>query len=316
MTNLSKFIAREQHAPLEQIMLLRHSSDEMERVLKAGSNLAIYTALQFTGKKYDFHKYSPKITLVAVVARNFDRKRDEVCEVFAVGDHHKSGTILTLVTGAHLEFELANREEERRKGKTSTDRPARLFDLKPLPSVAVGCEVTGWGAKRHPVARMGGKIFKALNIDLPSSTWQTLVQDFDAVNNDDSLTHTTRDALVSARVGQGEFRTQVLNAWGCQCAATGCSVVEIIRASHIKPWRDSTNSERLDPNNGLPLIATLDAIFDVGLITFELDGTLLCSALLPESEQDRLALPKALTQKPTDQQRVFLAHHKQHHFRR
>ena len=72
MTNLSKFIAREQHVPLEQIMLLRHSSDEMERVLKAESNRAIYTALQFTGKKYDFHKYAPEITLVAVAARNFD----------------------------------------------------------------------------------------------------------------------------------------------------------------------------------------------------------------------------------------------------
>ena len=317
MANLSKFIAREQHVPLEQIMLLRHSSDEMERVLKAGSNLAIYTALQFTGKKYDFHKYSPKITLVAVVARNFDRKRDEVCEVFAVGEHHKSGTILTLVTAAHLEFELANREEERRKGKISTDRPARLFDLTPLPSVAVGCEVTGWaGREISTPTRHGSLIFGELTVDLSSSPLPTLVPDIEAIKADEGLTRTTRDALISARVGQGEFRTQVLNAWGCRCAATGCSVVEIIRASHIKPWRDSTNSERLDPNNGLPLIATLDALFDVGLITFELDGTLLCSALLPEREQDRFALPKALTQKPTDQQRVFLAHHKQHHFRR
>ena len=298
-------------------MLLRHSSGEVQRVVEAGSNLTAYTALQFTGKKYDFHKYLPQIILVVVVVRNIDRKRDEVCEVFAVGEHHKSGPILTLATGAHLEFELANRELERRNGKTSANRPARLFDLKPLPSVALGCEVTGWARREISTpARHDSLIFRALTVDLPSPSPPTLVSDVEAIKADESLTHTTRDALISARVGQGEFRRQVLKAWDCRCAATGCSVVEIIRASHIKPWRDSVNSERLDPNNGLPLIATLDALFDVGLISFDLDGTLLCSALLPESERERLALPKGLTQNPTHQQRAFLAHHKQHQFRR
>lgn len=40
------------------------------------------------------------------------------------------------------------------------------------------------------------------------------------------------------------------------------------QASHAKPWRTSSDQERLDPHNGLPLIATLGVLFDRGLIGF------------------------------------------------
>ncbi|WP_245431366.1 HNH endonuclease signature motif containing protein, partial [Rhodoplanes roseus] len=41
---------------------------------------------------------------------------------------------------------------------------------------------------------------------------------------------------------------------------TGCEVEDVLRASHIKPWRDASDQERLDPRNGLLLSATLDAL--------------------------------------------------------
>jgi putative restriction endonuclease len=39
----------------------------------------------------------------------------------------------------------------------------------------------------------------------------------------------------------------------------------MLRASHIKPWSDCSNRERLDPLNGLLLVAHIDALFDNGL---------------------------------------------------
>lgn len=45
----------------------------------------------------------------------------------------------------------------------------------------------------------------------------------------------------------------------------------MLLASHTTPWRDADNGERLEPNNGLPLIASLDCPFDADLIG--LDGT-------------------------------------------
>jgi len=37
-------------------------------------------------------------------------------------------------------------------------------------------------------------------------------------------------------------------------------------ASHCKPWRDSTNGERLDGENGLLLTQSIDHLFDRGFI--------------------------------------------------
>jgi len=38
-------------------------------------------------------------------------------------------------------------------------------------------------------------------------------------------------------------------------------------ASHIKPWRDSNNRERLDPRNGVAACPVHDSAFDTGLLT-------------------------------------------------
>jgi hypothetical protein len=41
-----------------------------------------------------------------------------------------------------------------------------------------------------------------------------------------------------------------------------------LKASHIKPWRDATDGERLDGANGLLLSPHIDHLFDEGYITF------------------------------------------------
>jgi putative restriction endonuclease len=38
-------------------------------------------------------------------------------------------------------------------------------------------------------------------------------------------------------------------------------------AGHIKPWKDSEPSERLDPRNGLAACPSHDVAFDTGLLT-------------------------------------------------
>lgn len=86
---------------------------------------------------------------------------------------------------------------------------------------------------------------------------------------------TTRQRLIDARLGQGRYRRDLERVWESRCAVTGCDVREVLRASHIKPWRDSTDAERLDPKNGLLLMAQLDALFDRGLISFDSSGNML-----------------------------------------
>ena len=104
------------------------------------------------------------------------------------------------------------------------------------------------------------------------------------------LDATSRVTLVQARLGQGTFRKDVLGIWGQQCCVTGVTTLAAVRASHIKPWRESSDEERLDAMNGLPLVATLDALFDAGLISFTDEGVLLVQDRLGEEECLRLGL--------------------------
>lgn len=93
---------------------------------------------------------------------------------------------------------------------------------------------------------------------------------------DTDLSETERDNVSKARIGQSRFKKAIKVTWGSsKCAVTGCSVDEMIVASHIKAWSDcETNTERLDGANGLLLIAHLDKLFDRHKATFKvIDGS-------------------------------------------
>ena len=100
---------------------------------------------------------------------------------------------------------------------------------------------------------------------------------------DPAIGATERAQLVKARIGQGIFRDKLLKYWK-RCALTGCSVVQALKASHIKCWCDSSNSQRLDLFNGLLLTANADALFDSGLISFETNGTMIVSKKISKKE--------------------------------
>lgn len=122
---------------------------------------------------------------------------------------------------------------------------------------------------------------------------------------------TVREALSQARIGQGTFRKSLMKYWG-SCAVTGVSEPTVLRASHIKPWRESSNVERLDPFNGLLLAAHIDALFDVGLITFEVDGQIRLSPLLAAEDLKQLGiLPTMRLRIAAPEHQIYMKfHHK------
>jgi putative restriction endonuclease len=108
--------------------------------------------------------------------------------------------------------------------------------------------------------------------------------DIDAILDDDKLSKTERRDLVKCRIGQGTFRQKLVAYWN-GCAVTAFKDINLLVASHIKPWRASSNAERLNPFNGLLLTPNLDKAFDSGLITFKADGSISLSPLLTEPEK-------------------------------
>ena len=107
--------------------------------------------------------------------------------------------------------------------------------------------------------------------------------DVEAILAESSVTDTEKATLLKTRIGQGNFRQKLIALWG-GCAVTGYADTSMLVASHIKPWRASSNKERLDGYNGLLLLPTLDKAFDSGLISFDQAGKILISPLLQEPQ--------------------------------
>ncbi|MGE8681742.1 MAG: HNH endonuclease [Achromobacter marplatensis] len=105
---------------------------------------------------------------------------------------------------------------------------------------------------------------------------ESLVVDLaeDAELSGQDIPATEKMRLFQARIGQGGYRREVLRLEP-RCRITGVSDPKFLIASHIKPWRESSNEERLDAHNGLMLAPHVDRLFDQGWISFEDCGDLL-----------------------------------------
>ncbi len=123
------------------------------------------------------------------------------------------------------------------------------------------------------------------------------------------LSETEKDAVVKSRIGQGKFRKEMIRIWGSG-SITGLHNITLLRASHMKPWKESTNSERTNPYNGLLLVPNYDLLFDKGLITFDLEGKVIVSETLSLREKRILQVDKELhLRKVFEQSKEFLDYH-------
>lgn len=124
---------------------------------------------------------------------------------------------------------------------------------------------------------------------------------------------TEKEQLIRARQGQGMFRQRVMLNEKC-CRVTGVSDERFLIASHIKPWRDSNDLERLDGENGFLLAPHIDKLFDKGYISFTDAGYLLVTA---DAQSALTAWHISSTINVgsfTAKQAVYLEFHRQHVF--
>lgn len=120
---------------------------------------------------------------------------------------------------------------------------------------------------------------------------------------------TEAERLVVQRVGQGIFRDRLITYWQGSCPLTGISDHALLRASHIKPWKDCESDEdRLDVHNGLLLSALWDAAFDRGLVTFDDGGRPQYSMQLSEAAAAELRWQAPI--RLTDKHRAHLEWHR------
>ena len=120
------------------------------------------------------------------------------------------------------------------------------------------------------------KFLAFINSDYHKRIADSIITEIKAVENDNTIKMTEKDSIVKSRIGQGIFRKGLIEYWH-GCAISQCPLTWMLIASHIKPWRDADNQERLDPYNGLLLLPNYDKLFDLGYISSNSKGKIMYS---------------------------------------
>jgi len=131
------------------------------------------------------------------------------------------------------------------------------------------------------------------------------------VLNTPNFTQTEKNQIIKSRIGQGYFRRSLIQNCG-YCPITSIDDTRLLTASHIKPWRDCSNEERLNVNNGILLTPTFDRLFDKGYISFRNDKSLIISPLLSADNIQRLGITEnmQIERLPITGREIFLEYHR------
>jgi hypothetical protein len=126
---------------------------------------------------------------------------------------------------------------------------------------------------------------------------------------------TIKEAITKIRIGQSQFRRNLIQSNRNTCIFTELSDPQLLIASHIKAWKDSNNNERVNINNGLLLSPTFDKLFDRYLITFNEDGSIRWSANRLNAEtieilSNGITVEGEILINITDDNRDFIVHHR------
>jgi hypothetical protein len=189
------------------------------------------------------------------------------------------------VDAPQFDAALWRRFEPAKRGERAADR------IKVLPQA--GCELAAL------------RFLAGTQTDDDVSLWLSRRNDLDSAR---------REALLAARVGQGEFRHAV-EAQERACRVTGLLDRRHLRAVHIRPWRCSDDAGKLDGHNGLLLSPHVAQLFESGALGFELDGQLRWSRHLNPAVLKSWRLPASV--KPVEfsaGQRHYLDWHRRHVF--
>jgi HNH endonuclease len=129
------------------------------------------------------------------------------------------------------------------------------------------------------------------NIKFIKADLNSTLKDIENIEADNTLTVLQKERIILSRVGQGKYRKDLIKLW------KGCSITKfederLLIASHIKPWKDSNNKEKIDKFNGFLLLPTLDKLFELGFISFDCDGQIIISPQLKDA--DNLGINKQM----------------------
>ncbi len=163
--------------------------------------------------------------------------------------------------------------------------------------------------------KTGNPIIYQVHIGSPQDNISEFVELLKIEQRND-INETEKLILKKSRIGQGLYRDNLMKIEN-SCRVTGLDDSSYLIASHIKPWSQSSDSEKLDGNNGFLLSPHIDKLFDNGYISFTNDGDIIISSKLNTNVLNLWNINKALNVGNFNkQQQGYLEYHRSTIFRR
>lgn len=117
-------------------------------------------------------------------------------------------------------------------------------------------------------------------------------------------------ALTKIRINQGAIRKNSLKKYNSRCAICNMNAEELLIASHIKAWTDSTESEKGDVDNILLLCPNHDALFDKHYISFDAFGQIIISPQINSENQKLLNINTDMHIELSDKMKDYMDYHR------
>lgn len=129
------------------------------------------------------------------------------------------------------------------------------------------------------------------------------------------IINTEAKAKRKLRKGLEKYKEVVTPLWNDQCALCGIDLPVMLHASYSKPWKDSTDEERLDPYNGLLLCHNHDALYKKGYITFDGTGKIHISESIQQTDYEKYGIHPNMKVKRKKENKKYFRWHKKNIFR-
>ncbi|MEH7036345.1 HNH endonuclease [Priestia megaterium] len=165
-------------------------------------------------------------------------------------------------------------------------------------------------SKKHAIELQ--RLWKFKNGSIRNELTANVVSDMGSFLNSE-ITETEKEQVIKSRIGHSTFKKALLSI-DKKCRLCSVSDERFLIASHIKPWSESSNKERLDVNNGLLLCPNHDSLFDKGYISFDEYGIILISASLDETTKVFLNINQTMKITMNESQQKYIHWHRENLF--
>lgn len=159
---------------------------------------------------------------------------------------------------------------------------------------------------------INSKIFNTiLNTDFTNDFY-----DLDILNSPES--ESTKDIFrlnVRSSTWQNYFKNQLFKLWGSSCLVTDIKNENLLIGAHIKPWAKSSDEEKIDPYNGLLLSPNADKLFEIGLISFQDNGSMMIYDKINLSELKKLGIENKIKIDFKEKNLIYLKYHRENKFK-